>query len=295
MLPLWSDKLQIVLTPDRVSITRQNAGFRSGQLVSHSLPCAAPLQGEPAWQPAIRSLQALLKQKNVRNTSATVLLSNHFVRYQLINTQPDLSSLEEEKAFVRFSFAEVYGDEVNRWQLRWGSGLQLSPQVASAIDHALIEQIEITLSQAGVKLSSLQPYLMAAFNYVRKWVDASPHWFVLVEPGNACTGFMQNGDWQQLHNSRLGADWAADLPRVLSREFQMVGPIGERSQMIICLPGYIDPKRIAPDNHGSRILTMTPEMLLQNAIQSIIVQSASTQSASTQSAKAQSPVARGVK
>ena len=269
MLPLWSDKLQIVLTPERVTITRQNGSFKPREMVSNTMPCVAPEQGEHAWQPTLRALQTLLKQKDISNTSATVLLSNHFVRYQLIGAQPDLSSHDEEQAFVRFSFAEIYGDEVNRWQLRWGSGLQLSPQVASAIDNAFIEQIESMLVVAGIKLNSLQPYLMAAFNYVRKFVDTNPHWFVLVEPGNACAGFMQGGDWRLLHTSRLGTDWATDLPRVLGREFQMVGPIGERGQMIVCLPGYIDPKRLAPVNHSLRILTMTPEMLMQGSVQLI--------------------------
>ena len=281
MLPLWSDQLQIVLTPEHVTLTRQSSGLSSGQSVSNTMPCAALTQGELAWQPALRAMQTLLKQKKIKKAKASVLLSNHFVRYQLINKQPDLSSYDEEQGFVRFSFAEVYGDEVNRWQIRWGSGLQLAPQVASAIDNALIEQIETSLGQAGVKLNSLQPYLMAAFNYVRKWVDASPHWFVLVEPGNACAGFMQGGDWRQLHTSRLGADWAAELPRVLEREFQMVGPIGERSQMIVCLPSYVDPKRVAPGN-SLRVLTMTPEMLMQNAVKSIKVQSASAQSVTAQ-------------
>ena len=244
MLPLWSDKLQIVLTPERVTITRQNGSFKPREMVSNTMPCAAPEQGEHAWQQTLRALQTLLKQKDISNTSATVLLSNHFVRYQLIGAQPDLSSHDEEQAFVRFSFAEIYGDEVNRWQLRWGSGLQLSPQVASAIDNTLIEQIESMLVVAGIKLNSLQPYLMAAFNYVRKFVDTNPHWFVLVEPGNVCASFMQGGDWRLLHTSRLGTDWATDLPRVLGREFQMVGPIGERSQMIVCLPGYIDRKSV---------------------------------------------------
>ncbi len=277
MLPLWSDKLQIVLTPERVTITRLNSSLLSGSFkprerVSNTMPCAAPEQGEPAWQPALRALQALLKRKDVSGTSATVLLSNHFVRYQLINAQPDLSGYDEEQAFVRFSFAEIYGDEVKRWQLRWGAGLQLSPQVASAIDNTLIEQIETTLNNAAVKLGSLQPYLMAAFNYVRRLVDTSPHWFVLVEPGSACAGFMHGGDWQLLHTSRLSADWASDLPRVLGREFQMVGPIGERSQMIVCLPGYIDPKRLVPENHSLRILTMTPEMLMQGSVHPVRAQ-----------------------
>ena len=295
MLPLWSDRLQIVLTPERVTLTRQSSGLRSGQSVSNTMPCAALAQGELAWQPALRAMQALLKQKKVNRASATVLLSNHFVRYQLINTQPDLSSYDEEQAFVRFSFAEVYGDEVNHWQLRWGSGLQLAPQVASAIDIALIEQIESSLSQAGVKLVSMQPYLMAAFNYVRKFIDTNPHWFVLVEPGNACVGFMQAGEWQQLQSSRLGADWATDLPRILARELQMAGPIGEQSPMIICLPSTIDAKRLVPSGHTLRVLTMTPETLMQGTVQALTTQSATSQSVTVEAVKAQSVVAMGIK
>ena len=114
MLPLWSDKLQIVLTPERVTITRQNGSFKPREIVSNTMPCAAPEQGEHAWKPTLRALQTLLKQKDMSNTSATVLLSNNFVRYQLIGAQPDLSSHDEEQAFVRFSFAEIYGDEVNQ-------------------------------------------------------------------------------------------------------------------------------------------------------------------------------------
>ena len=299
MLPLWCDKLNIVLTPERVSIARQSAGFKSGQMVSNTMPCAASTPGEPAWQPAIRALQSLLKQKKINKANASVLLSNHFVRYQLISAQPDVNGFDEEQAFVRFSFAEVYGSEVNRWQLRWGANLQVAPQVASAIDVALIEQIESSLSQASVKLVSMQPYLMAAFNYVRKSIDTNPHWFVLVEPGNACVGFMQAGEWQQLQSNRLGADWATDLPRILARELQMAGPIGEQSPMIICLPSTIEAKRLVPSGHTLRVLTMTPETLMQGTVQGTVqvltTQSATSQSVTVEAVKAQSVVAMGIK
>ena len=295
MLPLWCDKLQIVLTPDHVTIARQRAGFTSSQVVTNTMPCAALVPGEIAWQPALRALQTLLKQKKINKAHASVLLSNQFVRYQLIGAQPDVNGFDEEQAFVRFCFAQVYGSEVNRWQLRWGTNLQVSPQVASAIDIAFIDQIESSLADAGVKLVSMQPYLMAAFNHVRKFVDTNPHWFVLVEPGNACVGFMHAGEWQQLQSSRLGADWVTDLPRVLARELQMAGPIGERSQMIICLPNTIDAGRLVLGGRYLRILTMTPEALMQSAVKSLTTQSVNTQSATTRAVKAQSVVEMGLK
>ena len=270
MLPLWSDSLQIVLAPERVTLVLKSAGFKSREIFSKSMPCAAAEHGEHAWQPALRAMKQLLQENKSSAVNTTVMLSNHFVRYQLIKAQPDLSTHEEEQAFVRFCFSEVYGDEANHWALRWGAGLDVAPQVASAIDQLLIDQIEVALNTSGAKLSSLQPYLMAAFNHVRQFIDVKPNWFVLVELGSACVSFLRDGDWQLLHSSRLGTDWAAELPRVLGREFQMAGPAGESGQMLLCLPGYIDHKRLVPENHSLRILTMTPEMLLQGAVQSVV-------------------------
>ncbi len=277
MLPLLTDRLQIVLTPERVTVVRQGARLKSGassgssSASSKSSACAAAAQGEHAWQPALRALQQLLGENKIGAAKAAVTLSNHFVRYQLISAQPDLTSVDEEQAFVRFSFSEVYGAEANSWALRWGSGLNIAPQVASAIDQALLDQLETILLNAGITLSSAQPYLMAAFNHVRDFIHDKPHWFVLVEPGSACVSFMRNGDWQLLRSARLDTDWAADLPRILGREFQQIGLVSERSQMTVCLPGYIDPKRLAPENHSVRLLTMTPEMLVQGAVKSMVI------------------------
>lgn len=270
MLPLLTDRLQIVLVPERVTVVHQGARFKSGETTTKTSACAAVAQGESVWQPALRTLKQLLIEGHFGSANATVTLSNHFVRYQLINAQPDLASFDEEQAFVRFSFSEIYGAEANHWVLRWGNGIAIAPQVASAIDQSLLDQLESVLTDAGIKLRSVQPYLMAAFNYVRDSIDAKPRWFVLVEPGSACVSFMRNGDWQLLRSARLGTDWAADLPRVLGREFQQVGLIGERSQMIVCLPGVIDPKRLVPENHTLRLLTMTPEMLMQGAVRPML-------------------------
>ncbi len=270
MSPLWSDSLHIVLAPERVTIVLRSKGLRSREIYSKSATCAAPEHGEHTWQPALRAMKQLLQENKLGAANATVMLSNHFVRYQLIKAQLNLSSLEEEQGFVRFSFSEIYGDEAKHWSLRWGSGLDIAPQVASAIDQSLIEQIETTLAAVGAKLSSLQPYLMAAFNHVRKFIDIRPHWFVLVEPGSACVCFLRDNNWQLLHSTRLGPDWTTELPRVLGREFQMAGPESESSQLLLCLPGAIDHKRLLPDSHSLRILTMTPEMLLQGVVQAVV-------------------------
>ncbi len=269
MLPLWRDRLHIVLSPEHVSIVRLGMGLKPSQIFSKSLPCALPAQGELAWMPALRTMKQLLQQAGSGKADAEVVLSNHFVRYQLIAAQSDLGSLDEEQGFVRFSFSEVYGDEVNQWSLRWGSGLDIAPQPASAVDQALITQLESTLTASQVKLISLQPYLMAAFNHVRNLIDVKPQCFVLVEPGRVCFGLLRDGDWQTLHASRIGPDWAAELPNVIARELQMVGTVSEPMDMLLCLPGYFDHKRLGSHSQSLRVMTMTAEMLQQGAVKSV--------------------------
>ncbi len=268
MLPLWCDQLQIVLTPEHVTIVRIAAGLKPREVFNKTMSCAAPKQDEAVWQPVIRAMRQLLKQAGTAKANAEIILSNHFVRYQLVKAQSDLGGLEEEQGFVRFSFAEVYGNEADRWVLRWGSGLDIAAQMASAVDQALIESLDNIFAEAGVKLTSLQPYLMAAFNHVRTSVDVKPVWFVLVEQGRVCVALLRDGDWKTLHSSKLGIDWAAELPNVIEREFQRMGSTGEVGNIVLCLPGYFDHKRLMFDNHV-RILTMSPELLQQRKVLSI--------------------------
>jgi hypothetical protein len=253
VLPLLTKKLHITLSPECVTITQQTNVLMGGKKVSKSMPCPIPKQNEQTWAPALSTLQLLLAQEKIQNINAVVSLSNHFVRYQLIKHQPDLSGLDEEQAFVRFSFKEIYGEEVNSWHFKWGAGLQYSAQIACAIESKLIEQIEAILFKAGVKLNSMQPYLMCAFNFVRKFIDSKPHWFVLVEQGNALIGLTRNGEWQLLHSSRLGVDWVADLSSLIRREIQIAGLIDDSKRMMICLPKHVDHTQLKLDKHALRI------------------------------------------
>ena len=269
MLPLWCDRLQIVLTPEHVTVARISAGLKPHMVFNKTMACAAPNQDEAPWQPAIRVMRQLLRQAGTKKAKAEIILSNHFVRYQLVKAQPDLGSLEEEQGFVKFTFTEVFGNEAAHWSMRWGSGLDLNAQVASAIDQPLLDNIANIFAEASIKLVSLQPYLMAAFNHVRKLFDAKPVWFVLVEEGRVCIALLKDGDWKTLHTSKLGQDWAVELPNVIEREFQITGTEDTVSTMVLCLPGFFDHKRLITGSRSVRVLTMSPETLQKRSVISI--------------------------
>lgn len=269
MLPLWRDRLHIVLSPTHVTVLRTNAGFKSRIVFNKTQLCEKPNSGEAIWQPAIRLMRQLIKQAGTARANVEVVISNHFVRYQLIKAQPDLGSMEEEQGFVRFCFTETYGNASEHWSVCWGSGLDIASQVASAIDQGLLDSIENILANAGCKLTSLQPYLMRAFNHVRKDIGTKPVLFVLVEQGRVCVALLSEGAWVSLNASKLASDWSAELPSVIGRELQKVASTEGVGNLLLCLPDYFDVKRLAMDNPSIRIVTMSPEILQQGSVKTI--------------------------
>ena len=161
----------------------------------------APAFGGEPWQDAVVRLGALGGKPR-----ATVILSNHFVRYAIVPWSDALSGEAEEQAYVRHHFAKVHGERARGWALRWsdnGAGTRL----CSAIDAELLAE----LKRALPRLASVQPYLMAAVNRCRKAIPKSGAWLALVEDARACVALHADGGWRSVTNMR--ASWLELLER----------------------------------------------------------------------------------
>jgi hypothetical protein len=92
------------------------------------------------------------------------------------------------------------------------------PQLASAVDVLLLQALRQLFARARLALSSVQPYLMAAYNNCRSRLQDSSAWLVLFEPGCLCLALLQQGRWASVRSMRIGADWREQLPQLLERE-----------------------------------------------------------------------------
>lgn len=127
----------------------------------------------------------------------TVVLSNHFVRYVVLPEQDGAATPEEELALARFHFAKIHGDRAKAWEVR------VCEQLACAIDAALLSEMRGIFSRRkGVKLVSVQPYLMAAFNRSRRRIPREGAWLVLAESGRTCLVRLAARGWVSVHNGR---------------------------------------------------------------------------------------------
>lgn len=118
---------------------------------------------------------------------------------------------------VQHCFHQVYGEAAEHWECRWSGGRYGMPLIASAIDPELLVALQQVEQETGMKLESVQPYLMAAFNYWRRRMVSDNGCFLLTEPGRVCLACFHDGQWGGLVFESLPGDAAAALPDLLQR------------------------------------------------------------------------------
>ena len=218
MSPLWRDQIRIVLSPGQVILVRLARGWTRRVTDKRVVSCAAATPGETPWCNALTALETVLPEFGGRKADAVVVLSNHFVRYTLVTLSNEISTANEEEVLVRHNFARVYGATADHWALRLsdangGGGLRM----ASEVDQDLQESLRALFQPTKLKLRSIQPYLMVAFNHWRHRFNDSA-WFALVEQGRLCLAKIHHNQWHSIKAIKISDDWFRDVAVQLDRE-----------------------------------------------------------------------------
>jgi hypothetical protein len=197
---LWPERIRIGLAPERVDLAR--LGFAASNTPAKQISVDCPRDpGKPSWAAALDGLDGALTGFAARGDSVAVVLSNHWLRYLVIPWQPQVSDASELDALVRLSFERIFGETAGAWTLHcstWGYG---EASVACAIDTALVSALRERLSAHKLRLVSMQPLLMAAYNEWRRDLAASSA-LALIEPGRLCLNLMQDGHWSEIISRR---------------------------------------------------------------------------------------------
>lgn len=264
MLRLSRDRVRIALCPDRLITVHCKGGLR---------PRIAAKQvhrysgSEPGWQAALPVLQTVLQNPDWRDADATLVISNHFVRFLLLPWN-DVSLNDAEKlSLLRHRFADVYGEASAAWEMRLSEGSFGSPSLASAVDQRLLEQLKGIFDASPLRLKSIQPYLMAAFNVCRRELGNEAAWFVLAEQGVFCVGSLHQGQWQSIRlrqtigDGSAGSDWFDEAMLVLEREMLLADKKIDSGKVFVYAPevqelpdikrGSLAIHPLRPDTHAN--------------------------------------------
>lgn len=214
MSRLWNDRIEIALAPQRIALVRRRR-FTDKLIESRTLPC---LPGEPAtpWQGALEVLRRAVAEPLWQQAGAQVVLSNHFIRYAVVARPPAVRAAAEQVALVKHRFNATFGAIAQNWVIRTSQNGRESV-LAAAVDQALIDGLRETLRVGGVRITSMQPLLMAAFNRLRNHIGQQALWYVLLEPGKVCIAGVRDGIWLATDTQRCGGNVIAELPRMIEQ------------------------------------------------------------------------------
>lgn len=229
---LWRDQVRVLLCPDRVVVVRLARGLRRRVVAKQIFPCA----GDGAdWRPALSALEAVLKQAPWQNAEATVILSGWFASYLLLPPSDGILDEQERQALARHVCTRTYGDAAASLELRLSEGSLRGGTVVSCVEKELLGALRSVFAPSSLKLASVQPALMGAFNAWRRKRDSEAQWLALVESGTLCLALLHQGEWKSLRMKRLAGDWAQELQLLLRRE-QLSNAIAQDAKMVsVCL------------------------------------------------------------
>ena len=268
MSPLLRDQLHVFLGPDELVIHHVNRRIFGNKVSMSTTPCPEADSNQALWQPAIDQLEKTMGLIG-NKCELSVVISNAFVRYQLLDAQAELKSYEEESAYVKFKFNEIYGGISNHWDFTWGPGLQVSPQVVTAIDQALLLKLKALCVAFHARLISVQPSLARLFNALNKQSKSDGLRFIFIEGRHLCAGLLAKGQWVGLRSARFEGVLQDNLSDMIEREFVMTDTSMVNQELVLCLPQKIDIH--SSSSRPVLVLVARPAGLLVNAISAGIV------------------------
>lgn len=210
-------------------------------------------EGFHAWAVALETLDHLLAEHTRPGAELSVVISGHFSRFCLVPWSDQISSPGELLGFAQLCFDDLYGVPTQPWQLVLSAEPAGYDRIATALPQDLLERLRGVAGGRKLRLRSVQPYLMAAFNHFDKSLDAGDFLFVVAEPVRSVLLLVREGRWASVR-SVGSSDSDAALTALIGRESQLQASTSERPLSVyLHAPARIE---VQPDVPGVQLRTL---------------------------------------
>jgi hypothetical protein len=152
------------------------------------------------------------------NADVSVVLSSRFAHHVIVPWSDAISSADELDMLARHRCSHVYGTLAADWEVRVSPSRFGAPMVACGMERALLGALCQTCDRAGLRLISVQPLLMAAFNRWSGSVNESGGWFGVAEGGLLTLALVHSDGWHVVQSRHVEGVLEASLPGVLEQE-----------------------------------------------------------------------------
>ena len=244
MSPLWRDEIAIYLAPHKLVLVRRARGVRPRVVAATEVAVPADTMGDVA--PVLARLGDVLSEPTWHDAVARAVVADHpWVRYGIVPWPAARLDAAGRVTHARYVLGDAHGEAVADWAVTLADTPPGRSFVACAIPPTLQGALQETLAPAQVRLVSLQPQLVVAFN---AWCHRLPEddtWFVVLDEGWLSAIHLSHGAWDRVHMARLSADWLVELER-LQAFGRLTRAAGTPGRMFVLAPDWMRRGGAAP-------------------------------------------------
>jgi hypothetical protein len=227
----------IYLAPRRLALVRRAGWLRPRVLAATELDL--PGGTDVDHGPVLARLAEALAEPTWHGASARVVVADHpWARYGIVPWPGTRLDEPGRLALARFVLCDTYGEAAADWAVALADTPPGRSYVACGMPAGLRGALEDVLAPARLRLVSLQPRLIVAFNAWRHRLPSDDTWFVSVDDGSLSAVHLSRGAWDRVHLARLTADWSVELERLyaFARLTRAAGPAG---RMFVHAPDWM--------------------------------------------------------
>ena len=212
MSPLWRDEIGAFIGPRKVVLTRMSRGLRPQCVAEWRSTLKQPDLND--WSVAVAALDTELAKGEWQNANLRVAISDQWARYRIVPWSAELRSEAERLNHARLIMTNTYGSLIDNWTLSASESFPGAARIVSALPTALIEELRSRFPAHQLRLISMQPQLIVAYNAWRHRLPVSGGWFVTIEEGSLAAIHWSDQGWDRVYSVRISDSWDAELRRL---------------------------------------------------------------------------------
>ena len=236
MSPLWRDEIAIYLAPRKIALARRDKGMKPQVVAATEVAVPGGHFGD--IRPAFARLAEVLAEPTWQDAAARVVVADPWARYGIVPWPETRLDAAARLTHARYVLADTFGEGVADWSVTLADTPPGHAYVACAMPATFRASLEETLLPARLRLASLQPQLVVAFNAWRHRLPPDDVWFVSLDDGSLSAVHLRNGAWDRVHMARLSSDWHVELERLqaFGRLTRAAGGVG---RMCVDAPAWM--------------------------------------------------------
>jgi hypothetical protein len=256
-----SVELRVVVFCDRIQLIRIGRklalkGEAHRVIEKKTYPFAATEQ--IVQDEAIKALEIALSDLPAKPAYAQLILSGHFVNYAMVELNQSLKNEAEELAYAKHCFGKLYGAVAEDWEIRLNHDYEGTQQIASAVNALFLQNLRAVFARLNIRLKSVQPSLMVAYNNAHSDLHNQDAWFVLHEHGRMCIGLVRQGHWLSVRTFNVADNWFEKLNEILDREAYLSETDISSDKILLWAPEYV--KTDFPKSDRWKVQQLKPEI-----------------------------------